>query len=76
MWARMALSKDRLGGLLLLIFCATYGALSRDITLLPAQQDMAFHARTMPQFLAVLGIGLSALLVLFPAVVMFLPNSM
>lgn len=62
----MRLSKDRIGGVLLLIFCIAYGLLSQRITLLPFQENVAFHARTMPEVLAVLGIGLSLLVIVFP----------
>ena len=62
----MQLSKDRLGGLLLLAFCITYAMLSRDIRLLPFQENAAFHARTMPEVLSVLGIGLSLIVIVFP----------
>ncbi|WP_350333627.1 tripartite tricarboxylate transporter TctB family protein [Coralliovum pocilloporae] len=62
----MLLSKDRIGGVLLLLFCLTYGYLSQDIRLLPFQANVAFHARTMPEVLAVLGIGLSLIVIVFP----------
>ncbi len=62
----MFLSKDRIGGILLLAFCVAYGLLSQDIRLLPIQAKSAFHARTMPEVLAVLGIGLSMLVIIFP----------
>ncbi|MCP4316626.1 MAG: tripartite tricarboxylate transporter TctB family protein [Hyphomicrobiales bacterium] len=62
----MLLSKDRIGGMLLLIFCVTYGFLSQNIILLPIQAKAAFTARTMPEVLMVLGIGLSLLVIIFP----------
>ena len=62
----MALSKDRIGGLLLLAFCITYAILSQQIRLLPFQENVAFHARTMPEVLSVLGIGLSVIIIVFP----------
>ena len=62
----MRLSKDRIGGLLLLAFCVAYGILSQDIRLLPFQETAAFHARTMPEVLTVLGIGLSLAIIVFP----------
>ncbi|WP_119165362.1 tripartite tricarboxylate transporter TctB family protein [Algihabitans albus] len=62
----MRLSKDRIGGLLLLAFCIAYGLLSQDIRLLPFQENTAFHARTMPEILAILGIGLSLATIVFP----------
>jgi putative tricarboxylic transport membrane protein len=62
----MLFSKDRIGGLLLLTFCITYGILSQRIVLLPFQADTAFHARTLPEMLTVLGVGLSLLVIVFP----------
>jgi len=62
----MVLSKDRIGGIVLLIFCLVYGALSQQITLLPIQAKAAFTARTMPEVLTVLGITLSVLVIAFP----------
>ncbi len=62
----MSMSKDRIGGVLLLVFCLTYGLLSQQITLLPFQENVAFHARTMPEVLSVLGIGLAVLIIVFP----------
>ncbi len=63
----MFLTKDRLGGLLMLIFCVIYAWQSQNIKLLPFQLNSAFHARTMPEVLAVLGIGLSLLIIVFPS---------
>lgn len=62
----MPISKDRLGGLLLLAFCVAYAFLSQQIRLLPFQENVAFHARTMPEVLSVLGIGLSVIVIAFP----------
>lgn len=61
----MFLTKDRLGGILLLVFCLVYAWLSQSIHLLPFQMNSAFHARTMPEVLAVLGTGLSLLVIIF-----------
>ena len=63
----MTLSRDRIGGILVLIFSLTYAWLSQNIKLLPFQMYSAFHARTMPQVLAVLGVGMSLLVIAFPA---------
>ncbi len=63
----MHLSKDRIGGLLILLFCLVYAWQSQNIRLLPFQLNSAFHARTMPEVLAVLGIGLSLLVIVFPS---------
>lgn len=62
----MFLTKDRLGGLLLLIFCIFYASKIGDIRILPFQVNQAFTPRTIPQVLAVLGIGLSLLIMVFP----------
>ena len=62
----MALSKDRIGGLLMLAFCLIYAWQSQNIKLLPFQLNSSFHARTMPEVLAVLGVGLSVLVIAFP----------
>ena len=62
----MSISKDRVGGLLLLAFCIAYAFLSQQIRLLPFQENVAFHARTMPEVLSVLGIGLSLVVIAFP----------
>jgi putative tricarboxylic transport membrane protein len=60
------LTKNRIGGVLLLAFCTAYALLISDIVLLPFQQGQAFTARTMPTFLAGLGIVLSLLTILLP----------
>lgn len=60
------LTKNRIGGGLLLAFCAVYAFGIGDITLLPFQRTQAFTARTMPTVLAVLGIVLSLLVILTP----------
>jgi len=57
----------RIGGLLLLAFCVTYAVLSQRIPLLPFQANVAFHARTMPEILAVMGIGLCLAIILLPS---------
>lgn len=60
------LTKNRIGGVLLLAFCTAYAALIADITLLPFQRGQAFTARTMPTFLAGLGIALALMTILLP----------
>ncbi|MEM6382164.1 MAG: tripartite tricarboxylate transporter TctB family protein [Pseudomonadota bacterium] len=60
------MSRDRVGGLLLLVFFCAYGYLSTKITLLPFQLNQAFHARTAPQFLTFAGVVLALVLVLKP----------
>ncbi|MBO6603138.1 tripartite tricarboxylate transporter TctB family protein [Boseongicola sp. H5] len=62
----MMLSKDRIGGVLLLLFCLIYAWLSQDIRLLPFQERAAFHARTMPEILSILGIGLALWTIILP----------
>ncbi len=63
----MFFTKRRIGGLLLLAFCVTYGLLSQQIPLLPIQARSAFNAKTMPEVLSVLGIALSLAIVFLPA---------
>ncbi len=60
------LSKDRVGAMLLLAFCVGYGVMSQEIRMLPFQMNAAFHARTMPEALSVLGIVLALMLLIFP----------
>ena len=62
----MLITNSRIGGLLLLIFCLFYWWKIGDIRLLPFQAGQAFTPRTIPQVLAVLGVALSLLLVIFP----------
>lgn len=62
----MSISKDRLGAFLLLAFCAAYWWFAYDIRLLPFQASFAFNARTAPEALGVLGVGLSLALLVFP----------
>ncbi len=62
----MTLSKDRIGALLLLVFCAAYWSLTYDIRMLPFQKAQAFNAQTMPEALAALGVALSLALLIFP----------
>jgi len=52
--------------MLLLGLFLIYGWLGQDITLLPAQQQASFHPRTLPNFLAAVGIALSVGLLVFP----------
>ncbi len=59
--------KDRIGGLLLLIFCALYWWKISDIRLLPFQANQAFTPRTIPEVLAILGTALSVAIIIFPA---------
>lgn len=63
----MFLTKDRLGGLLLLAFSIFYWWKISDIRLLPFQAHQAFTPRTLPEVLAVMGVLLSSLIILFPA---------
>ncbi|MEM7528472.1 MAG: tripartite tricarboxylate transporter TctB family protein [Pseudomonadota bacterium] len=62
----MTLSKDRIGALLLLVFCCGYWYMTYQIRMLPFQAAAAFNSRTMPEALAVLGTGLCLLLLVFP----------
>lgn len=63
----MFFTKDRIGGILLLLFCCVYAFKIDNIRLLPFQADHAFTARTMPEVLAVLGVILSLALIAFPS---------
>ena len=60
------LSRGRVGGALLLAFCLFYAWRSQSIRLLPFQEAAAFHARTMPEILSVIGVGLCVWCILFP----------
>ncbi|MEL6264087.1 MAG: tripartite tricarboxylate transporter TctB family protein [Pseudomonadota bacterium] len=60
------LTKDRIGALLVLAFCSAYWFFTYDIRLLPFQQAAAFHARTMPEALSVLGVVLCLAILVFP----------
>ena len=60
------LSKDRIGALLLLVFCSAYWALAYDIHMLPFQRNAAFNAQTMPEALGVLGVILSLAIIVMP----------
>lgn len=62
----MTLSKDRIGGLLMLAFRALYAWKIGDIRLLPFQANQTFTPSTIPEVLAVLDTGLSVLVILFP----------
>ncbi len=63
----MFLTKERIGGLLLLAFCLFYSWKIYDIRMLPFQANQAFTPRSIPQVLAVLGVCLSFLIVIFPS---------
>ena len=60
------MTKNRIGGVLLLAFSVAYWVLIADITLLPFQQGQAFTAKTMPTALAALAVVLSLLTILLP----------
>ncbi|MPV86488.1 tripartite tricarboxylate transporter TctB family protein [Ostreibacterium oceani] len=60
------MTNDRIGALLLLVFCITYGILATQIPLLPIQAKAAFTAKTMPMALTGLGIVLSLILLIKP----------
>ena len=63
----MLLTKDRIGGLLMLVFCIVYWGQIGNIRLLPFQAGQAFTPRTIPEVLSILGIGLSVLIIVFPS---------
>lgn len=57
------LCRDRVGGLIFLIFCLTYGYQTTLIPLFPGDEYEAFTARTLPWMLTSSGIFLSLLLI-------------
>jgi len=57
------LSRDRVGGLIFLIFCLAYGYQTTIIPLFPGDEYEAFTARTLPWMLTTAGIFLSLLLI-------------
>lgn len=62
----MTFSKDRIGALLMLAFCAAYWFLTYQIRMLPFQANSAFNAQTMPEALAVIGVILCLAILIFP----------
>jgi len=60
------LTKDRIGGFLLLVFCSAYLYMSYGIRMLPFQKTQAFNAQTMPEALGYLGIALSLAILFSP----------
>lgn len=60
------LTKDRIGGFLLLVFCSAYLYLAYGIKMLPFQKTQAFNAQTMPEALGYLGIVLSLAILFSP----------
>lgn len=57
------LSRDRVGGLIFLIFCLIYGYQTTLIPLFPGDEYEPFSARTLPWMLTIAGIFLSLLLI-------------
>ncbi|MCI4665254.1 MAG: tripartite tricarboxylate transporter TctB family protein [Neomegalonema sp.] len=60
------LTKDRIGALLMLVFCAAYWALAYQIKILPFQRMQAFNAQTMPLVLGGAGVLLSLAILVSP----------
>lgn len=60
------LTKDRIGALLLLVFCGAYALLATEIQMLPFQRAQAFNAQTMPIALGVIGVIISFLILVSP----------
>ena len=56
------LCRDRVGGLIFLIFCLTYGYQTTLIPLFPGDEYEAFTARTLPWMLTGAGVFLSLLI--------------
>lgn len=59
----MTLTKDHIGGLVFLGLSAAYGYYAGQIPLLPGDEFEPFHAQTVPNALATLGVLLSVALV-------------
>ncbi len=57
------LSRDRIGGLIFLIVCLTYGYQTTQIPFFPGDEYEPFTARTLPYLLSAIGIFLSLLLI-------------
>lgn len=57
------LCRDRVGGLIFLIFCLTYGYQTTNIPLFPGDEYEPFTARTLPLILTTTGILFSLLLI-------------
>ncbi|MDJ0882085.1 MAG: tripartite tricarboxylate transporter TctB family protein [Gammaproteobacteria bacterium] len=55
----MTLNKERIGALFFLVLSIAYGYFGSEIKLHPGDEYEAMTARTVPYFLALLGIGLS-----------------
>ena len=55
----MTLTKDHIGGLVFLLLSVAYGYYGQQIPLLPGDEWEPFHARTLPDALAALGVVLS-----------------
>ena len=58
------MTKDRLGAMLLLPFCLGYLILAQDILVTDIQTQAGLTARSLPNFLGILGLILSAWLLL------------
>jgi len=56
------ISKDRVGGLVFLLFSVTYGYYAQQILLMPGDVSQAFNAQTLPNALAIVGVILSMVL--------------
>ncbi len=59
------LTKERLGALLILVFCIVYAISSVDIALPRSVVSTAFTPRSMPYLLSAVGIGLALVLLMF-----------
>jgi len=62
----MTFNRNRVGGLILLVFSVAYAYLTTKITLLPFQAQAAFTAKTLPEVLSVLGVVFSLILIIRP----------
>ncbi|WP_087024559.1 tripartite tricarboxylate transporter TctB family protein [Thaumasiovibrio subtropicus] len=57
----MIITKDHIGGLLFLCFSLLYGYYAGQITLFPGDEFEVFHARSLPNALAIMGAGLAVI---------------
>ena len=60
------LTKDRIGALLMLAFCAAYWAFAYDIRVLPFQRNDPFNAQTMPLVLGAAGVIICIAILITP----------
>ena len=62
------MAREKLGALIMLLFSISYGLLALKIPLSFIAQDEFFTSRTMPYVLALLGIVLALMILVFPTI--------